>query len=186
MIRLTGNEQFMSDDVSIGFLLIDFWSWNSSDLLNNTLRGALAEFIVAMALGIDTGSSREDWSSYDLLYNNCKIEIKSSAYLQSWNLDTISKIVFGIRPTRAWSPSDGYKDEIVRQSDVYIFCLFACKDREIANPLILNQWEFYVLPTRVLDEKCPNQKTISLQSLLLLDPAKTDYINLRDSVDTLL
>lgn len=186
MIRLSGNEQFMSDDVSIGFLLSDFWSWNSSDLLNNTLRGALAEFIVAMALGIDTSSPREDWSSYDLLYKNCKLEIKSSAYLQSWNLDTISKIVFGIKPTRAWSPSEGYGNEIVRQSDAYIFCLFACADREKANPLLLNQWEFYVLPTRVLDEKCQNQKTISLQSLVLLEPVKCDYCTLKDAVDSLL
>ncbi|MDT3700847.1 MAG: hypothetical protein RO469_15670 [Thermincola sp.] len=187
MSKLTGNEQFMNDDISIGFLLSDFWSWNSSDLLNNTLRGALAEFIVTIALDVDTNATiREDWSAYDLLYNECKIEIKSSAYLQSWNDNMISKINFSIRPTRAWSPTEGYEDEVKRQSDIYIFCLFACTDREKANPLLLNQWEFYALRTKVFDEKCPNQKSISLQSLLFLEPVKSNFGSLKESVDELI
>ena len=59
MQTLTGNEHFTYDGMPVGILLNDFWAWNSSDLLNNTLRGALAEFIVASAVGIDTNRSRE-------------------------------------------------------------------------------------------------------------------------------
>ena len=54
MEKLTGNEYFSYDDKPTGKLLADFWAWNSSDLLNNTLRGALAEFIVATALELNT------------------------------------------------------------------------------------------------------------------------------------
>lgn len=51
---LTGNEHFTYEGMPAGILLNDFWAWSSSDLLNNTLRGALAEFLVASAIGVDT------------------------------------------------------------------------------------------------------------------------------------
>ena len=47
---LTGNEHLKFDGMPINRLLSDFWKWNSSDLLNNTMRGAFAEFIIATAL----------------------------------------------------------------------------------------------------------------------------------------
>jgi len=40
------------------FGMEDFWRWSASDLLSNALRGVLAEFIVARALGIDTTAAR--------------------------------------------------------------------------------------------------------------------------------
>lgn len=179
MKKLTGNEQFIFDNMSIGKILNDFWAWNSSDLLNNTLRGALAEFIVASALEIDTDVCRKDWSAYDLeTPSGIKIEVKSSAYLQSWNIDKLSDIRFNIKPTRAWDAQTGFSDEVKRQSDIYVFCLYASKVRE-ESPLNLNQWEFYVLPTCILNQRHCNQKTISLNSLLVLNPVKTDFGNLR-------
>ncbi len=48
----TGNEHFSSEGMPAGYLLTDFWAWQASDLLNNTLRGVLTEFIVAKALGL--------------------------------------------------------------------------------------------------------------------------------------
>lgn len=63
MRKLSGNEQFIFGNMPIGKILTDFWAWNSSDLLNNTLRGALAEFIVASALELDTDVCRKDWSA---------------------------------------------------------------------------------------------------------------------------
>lgn len=179
MSKLTGNEQFLFGNMPIGKILIDFWAWNSSDLLNNTLRGALAEFIVASALELDTDVCRKDWSAYDLeTSSGIKIEVKSSAYVQSWNTDKISDIRFSINPTRAWDAETGFSDEVKRQSDIYVFCLYASKVRD-ESPLNLDCWEFYVLPTCILNQRCGNQKTISLSSLLALNPAKTDFGNLR-------
>ena len=68
MNQKTGNEYFSYDGMPAGFLLNDFWRWQSSDLLNNTLRGVLAEYIVAKALGIKTNGPRVDWEPYDLLF----------------------------------------------------------------------------------------------------------------------
>ena len=176
MKTLTGNEHFYFDGMPTNFLLNDFWAWQASDLLNNALRGVMAEFITATALDLDTTQARQEWDAYDLLYEGrWKIEVKSSAYLQSWEQRNPSRVHFSIRPTRAWSSEEGYSDQIIRQSDLYTFCLFACEDREKANPLLLNQWEFYIIPTFVLNEQCGSQQSISLSRLLSLHPEKADY-----------
>ena len=46
--------------------LKDFWAWAFSDLVSNTERGKLAEYIVATAMGCDGGTS-PTWGSFDLL-----------------------------------------------------------------------------------------------------------------------
>ena len=61
---LTGDEHIMYDGMPINYLLRDFWAWSSSDLLNNTLRGSFAEFLVCAACGLKATllTPREDWS----------------------------------------------------------------------------------------------------------------------------
>jgi len=185
MQTLTGNEHFTYEDMPVGILLNDFWAWNSSDLLNNTLRGALAEFIVASAIGLDTNECREDWTAYDLLTKSgTKIEVKCSAYLQSWNDERLSRIQFSIRPAHSWDAETDYSKEIRRWSDLYVFCLYASKDKN-ESPLQLDNWEFYVLPTYVLNQKCSTQKSITLSSLLSLNPTRARYDNLQSAINTL-
>jgi len=61
----------------------DFWKWSFSDLLQNTTRGVLAEYIVAALLGIDN-DVRNPWFAYDLeLPDGRTIEIKTMALLQA-------------------------------------------------------------------------------------------------------
>jgi hypothetical protein len=50
----SGKEPFHSGGLDLGFSLLEFWRWRSSDLVSNTLRGVLAEFIVAKALDLPT------------------------------------------------------------------------------------------------------------------------------------
>ena len=52
MQTLTGNEHFTYDGMPVGILLNDFWAWNSSDLLNNTLRGALQNLSLRQPLAL--------------------------------------------------------------------------------------------------------------------------------------
>ena len=185
MKTLTGNEHFTYDGMPAGILLNDFWAWNSSDLLNNTLRGALAEFLVASAIGINTTVARQDWTPYDLLSNSGrKIEVKCSAYLQSWNTERLSRIQFSIRPARSWDAENDFSENSQRWSDLYVFCLYASKDRN-ETPLQLEQWEFYILPTSILNARCKNQKSITLNSLLALSPVKATYETLSDAIEYL-
>ena len=46
MQTLTGNEEFTLHGTSAGISVKDFWSWAYSDLLDNTQRGVMAEFLV--------------------------------------------------------------------------------------------------------------------------------------------
>ena len=46
MEQLNGNEPFTLRGSDTSIVLQDFWRWAYSDLLNNTLRGVLAEFLV--------------------------------------------------------------------------------------------------------------------------------------------
>jgi hypothetical protein len=81
-VRRTGEERFTRGDHDLGVTLRDFWWWRTSDVLNNTTRGVLAEFVVASALGLPTTGVREPWAAYDLeTEQGLKVEVKSSAFL---------------------------------------------------------------------------------------------------------
>ncbi len=97
--KKSGKEKFMFNEQELNFDLNSFWSWSSSELLSNTLRGVLAEYIVSQDVGCKA-QAREEWDAYDLPSpEGIKIEIKSSAYLQSWAQKKLSNISFSIQPT---------------------------------------------------------------------------------------
>ncbi len=128
---------------------------------------------------------RIDWMPYDVTSpSGRRIEVKSAAYLQSWTRDYYSKIIFDIAPKRAWSPDTGYSPECIRHSDLYVFCVYTALSQD-QSILDLDLWDFYVLPTEVLSRKCPQQKSIGLQSLLALGPEKADFSTLGNIIETI-
>ena len=181
--KLSGEENFQTQNGEKQKSVLEFWQWFGSDLSNNVVRGALAEFIVASALDIADGV-RDVWSPFDLLTReDIKIEVKSAAYLQSWYQKKLSSISFDIGQSIAYdSATNEYEQESKRQADVYVCCLLRFTDKTNLNPLELDQWEFYILSSEVLNEKHLNQKRISLSGLLKLNPVKTDYEGIKDSV----
>lgn len=185
--QLTGAEPILDDSGKPVAMALDFWRWAYSDLLGNTERGAVAEYLVASAFGISR-KDRISWNSYDLLSNEgIKIEVKASAYIQTWGQERLSDIRFGIQPTYAWnSETNVYDTEMRRQSDIYVFCVLKHTEQETIDPLDARQWEFYPLKTSVLNEKVGNQKGISLSKILKLGAAATSYSNLHDRVLKLL
>lgn len=180
--RKTGSEHFCSEKHPLDITVLHFWQWSGSDLVSNTARGLLAEFIVASALGL-TSEPREEWRPFDLLTaSGKKIEVKSCAYLQVWGQDKPSDIAFNIRPTRAWEAETGtFAAELKRQADIYVFALLAHKDKSTLNPLDLDQWEFYVVATNLLDARTGN--SITLKSLQQLCPVAVSFANLRNAVE---
>ena len=56
------------------------------------------------------------------------------------------------------------------------------KTKETINPMDMSQWEFYVMPTKVLDEKMGDQAAIYLSSLRELTEA-VGYEGIRDAID---
>lgn len=187
---LSGDEHLIFDGMPINRLLSDFWKWNSSDLLNNTMRGSFAEFIVATALDLDLTQSHIDWESYDLTGKNGeRIEVKCSAYLQSWypkdNPQKKSRIIFSIAPALEWLADEcKYKpNSLMRHSDLYVFCHYKSVERKPENPLNLDNWDFYVLATYKIDAIFGEQCAVSLKSLQTRgNPIACNYGNLSNAI----
>ncbi|MCX4676047.1 hypothetical protein OG413_12145 [Streptomyces sp. NBC_01433] len=180
--RRNGSEPIRADSETVG-RLGDFWSWACSDLANNTMRGVLAEYLVATALGAAAGT-RTEWDTVDIrTREGRRVEVKSTAYLQSWAQSRPSEVSFDIKPTSGWDAQTGTTSpDVLRRSDVYVFCLLHHQDKQTLDPLDLDQWTFYVLPTRILDERCPTQKSIRPSSLKRLNPLETDFTGLQNAV----
>ncbi|MES2387454.1 MAG: hypothetical protein V4543_05600 [Bacteroidota bacterium] len=163
----TGSESLFHSGEVLPFTLLHFWQWSLSDLLSNATRGRFAEFIVATALGSDVSQFRREWDSFDLLSREgIKTEVKSAAYLQSWEQRKPSKIRFSIKPAREYSyETNVYVELPARTANVYVFCLFHNADKTTANLLDLGQWEFYVLSTPFLNAEYGSSGSISLKVL---------------------
>ncbi|WP_181306430.1 hypothetical protein [Rufibacter sp. XAAS-G3-1] len=181
----SGQETFTYNNQKLNFNLLDFWSWSQSDLLSNSLRGVLAEFIVKQDVGLSK-DCRVEWDACDLVTESgLKIEVKSSAYLQSWKQSGLSKICFDIAPTFGWDYALNQYSEICgRQSDFYVFCLLHHQDKSTVDPANLDQWTFYVLPTRILNEQKIDQKSITLGALLKLKPIECKFGRIKETIDS--
>ncbi len=174
---------FTYKDKPTSFSVLDFWVWMASDVLNNTLRGMVAEYIVSQATGA-CAPVRVEWDTVDITTpEGIKIEVKSAAYLQSWHQDRPSAISFGIAKTYPWDwKTNQYGKTQVRSADVYVFCLLDHLNGQTVKPLDLTQWKFYVLPTSTLDSTLGDQKTVSLSRLKELGALALGYDQIRNAV----
>ncbi len=164
--------------------LLDFWQWSVSDVLSNATRGRFAEFVVGTAIGISPENLRDEWDAFDLTSENgIKIEIKSAAFIQSWYQKKYSTISFSIRPARHWSAeTNKLSDKPKRHADVYVFCLLNHTEQTTIDPLKMEQWEFYVVPTYKLDNYKRSQSSIKLNSLRKICES-IEYIELKTEIE---
>ncbi len=178
----SGDERFFANGKPLSLSLLGFWRWAYSELLNNTQRGILAEYLVKEALQVNY-DYRVNWTDYDLTSTDgLKIEVKSASYLQSWQQKQLSAIRFDIAKKSSWTEENGRSSSKNRSSDIYIFCLLKEKDEDKVNPLNLDQWEFLVIRTKDLDENCGEQQSIGLNPLLRLNPVVVKYDQLHAAV----
>ncbi|MCY3681244.1 MAG: hypothetical protein OXH16_07595 [Gemmatimonadetes bacterium] len=170
-------EPFIFRGEPVGLTLLDFWTWGGSDLLDNILRGQIAEYIVAQATEAVLCKVYRRWENEDIMTaHGHRVEVKSSAYFQSHHQDGPTKIKFDIAKKHSWDNSTGRRSEIpFRSAQVYVFCLLTTKDRRTINPLDLSQWEFYILSTSVINSQLNNQREVSLSRLKELNPEVVDY-----------
>ena len=160
------NESLHSGSVEVRATVGDFWAWSASDLVTNTTRGLLAEYIVGVALDA-VQHPRQEWAAWDLTTpSGAKVEVKSAAFLQGWEQRKPSDIRFRIPKTLTWSDEIGYSESEPKwQADVYVFALLAEIDRMLLDPLNLDQWEFYVVATSDLEQRAPAAKSLSLATV---------------------
>ena len=145
----------------------------------------LAEYLVASALGAVDGV-RTEWNGHDLeLSDGFRIEVKSSAYVQSWPQRADSKIQFDIAPKLAWNANTNTSaTERSRCADLFVFAVLKHRDRDTVDPLDVSQWDFYLVPTSKLD-RLGHQKTIGLAGVRKLVDGPHEYHELRDALERL-
>lgn len=178
--RRLADESLTCNGRSLGIPVSEFWGWCMSDLVANVTRGAFAEFIVARALEMPAGDVRDPWAPFDLeTPDGLKVEVKASAYLQSWAQRQLSSIQFSIREARAYdAETNTLAIHESRSADVYVFCLLTHDDKATVNPLNLDQWEFYVLPTSSVNAYPRSHSSITLKSLqALTEPVSFDALS---------
>ena len=193
---LSGGELFEIEGSPLPASIKDFWAWSMSRLIADGPRGDLAEFIVNTALGMDMSEPKRGWGECDILYphegKTIHIEVKCSTLLQAWERPSPPKPVFSIAKTLNCDiedTGDGYRyigrdgSPPIRRSDIYVFCLFSEQDRSVANPMVLDQWRFYIVLTRTIDDQLGDQRKISLKGLARIGAVECDYGGIRSAVD---
>jgi hypothetical protein len=141
--RVAPSRKFTGKGIPAHISASMFWRWGFSDLRSNTTRGVLGEFLVACALGLQK-KPRTAWTSYDLEYKGKKIEVKTTAYLQTWNYGKESRAGFRINPASDWDPSKGMGKTKQFNADIYVLCLFKARKPSVSE-IDVNQWIFWVL-----------------------------------------
>lgn len=172
---LSGEEVFLGCNARV----LDFWRFAMSDLRMNNVRGYLAEFLVAQAVG--AAGPRIEWDAYDILSaDGVRIEVKSAAYLQAWDQLHLSRIGFSGLRGRTWTPRDGESSEATYNADVYVFALQSAETHEQYNALDLSQWHFWVLPRATIEAL--GQNSIGYSALVRLAPSEVAFDELAETI----
>ncbi len=131
-----GNEYLTYNKKSVGYSLLEFWQWSVSDILNNTTRGKFAEFIVGTAMEMNPKKLRDGWDAFDITTDNgIKMEIKSAAYIQSWNQKNIQLFHFQSEKQNIGMQTAEYSG--MRQKDT-LTCMFSVCSRRRTKKLLIH------------------------------------------------
>ncbi len=182
--HLVGNECFSINGKDTDMTILEYWRWHYSEIFD--LQDTIAEYIVAKALGLTQAHNVGQWTLFDILYRNMRIEIKETSYYHAWQSDDERKSqqrTFSI--TKAYTEYKDEKSEYKRQNDIYVFCLNTGETRKDSNPLVLEHWEFYIVPTHVIDKECGERKSISLKKVRKLSTA-VGYSNIKKTIDCII
>ena len=146
-------------------------------LRTNNIRGYLAEFLVARAVGSRSG--RVEWDSWDVTApDNTRIEVKSSGYLQAWAQKRLSVPTFRVSAAYGW---DATRGEFSRQqafnADVYVFCLHTAKTHDEYDPLNISQWKFYVAGREAIEARAGVQMGLAALAKVAGAPVIYNQLN---------
>ena len=183
---MDGNEKFEYNGEALDYSFLDFWRFHYSNIYD--IQGRIAEFIVARALGITESQNDQYWTLWDMTYRDMKIEVKETSYYHSYNekgkYSTYRSFGIGMAHGSYDTAKSG-NSEYKRQSDVYVFCLNTGYTAEESYPLNLNNWEFYIVPTSVINEKCGNNKSITLTRIQNMGYNALSYSEVKKTLDDL-
>ena len=182
---MNGKEKFVSQNKELEFGMLEFWCSKFSNIYN--IQEYIAEFLVEQALGIEKSHNTEYWTLFDILYKDYRIEIKETGYYHPWNENgKISEMRrFGITKANSKYENKDTNNIYERQNDIYVFCLNVGKTKETSNPLNIDNWEFYIVPTKTINEVCKNNKSIGLNKVQKI-ATKVNYFEIKEYIDKLI
>lgn len=172
---LSGQEAFVGLDATV----LDFWRWAMSDLRVNNVRGYVAEFLVARAVG--SNGIRIEWDSHDVTSpDGTRIEVKTTGGVQAWEPARPSKPGWSRLRARTWTPTAGYSAEASYNADVYVFCHHTATTRQDYRVLDTGQWDFYVMAQA--DVAATGWNSMSLSTVSRLSGGRIRYSDLADLI----
>jgi len=130
-------------------------------LMENSMRGLFAEYMVSEALGERCRVVGRDWYPWDLQIGDdenvfpdrIRIQVKNTARLQSWYPLTskLSKCQWSLKISKKPYEFDSWYrnvpcEDYGHMCDLYVLCHHPIEDVNIANHRDLEQWNFYLVP----------------------------------------
>lgn len=171
----TGAERFRGTDATV----LDFWRFAMSNFTMNNVRGYVAEFLVARAIGAH--GPRVEWDAYDVVApDGTTIEVKSSAYVQAWEQRAPSRITFTGLKGRIWDSATGLSGERTYNADVYVFAVNTAQTHEEYDALDVSTWRFYVASRASIEQL--GYRSLSLPTLERLAGPGLPYEALAESI----
>lgn len=175
VLRLTGDEPFEGLNATV----LSFWQWAMSDLRVNNVRGYVAEFLVARAVGAE--GTRIEWDSHDVTApEGTRIEVKTTGGIQAWEPARPSRPGWSGLRARTWTPTDGYSVDKSYNADVYVFCHHTATTRQDYRALDVKQWDFYVMSQA--DVAATGYSSMSLSTVSRLCDGPVPYAGLADAI----
>ena len=172
IVLRSGEEPFRGDGASLR--LIDYWRWSGSSLMDNTARGMLAEFSsrwpsVARKSHASSGND-----------STCALHRASRSRSRAPPLSSRGSRPLRVRSSlrsaaTGWDPKTGQYIEKARRWRIST-CFVSWR---APDPLDVDKWQFFVLPSAVLDDACRQQQTIRLGPLKQLSPRACTYRDLK-------
>ena len=135
-------------------------------------------------------SKNHEWSGTRLISDIAASALKSSLQrtAKAGPRKKLSPILFSIRKAICWEAATGeHKGEPTRLSDVYIFCVHTEKQTARAKISVydVGTWQFYIVPTKRLNEEFGDAKSLGISSVQRLAGACT-FGGIKAAVDSVL
>lgn len=155
-------------------------------IINNAHRGDLVEIMVLAALGDGWELVGLGWHPWDLQRgkgpNRVRIQVKQAAALQLWGETKDMSVNFGWKDQAPrYFERDNPDEAIEKQGyfcELIVVGIHLEKNRDVADQVDPNQWQFCVIPTKELPQK---QGSMKLEKVLERWPA-VKYGELRQRV----
>lgn len=168
-------------DQVVDFLMNRFYG---DPLINNVYRGDYVEGLIYFALRERHWRLLHPWAGWDLeREDGVRVEVKNSAGWQTWShcpqYGATKNPDFSVAPKKSYYLSSDVcaksksADPPARSADLYIFAWHPKTDRDIADHRQVEQWQFFVIPERLVAKSRGDKEKISLNQVRELAAAVT-------------